>query len=80
MGAYRRKNQSFKNRLSALYEELKPTVVTKDEGGRVILSGLEYLKFPTERCAQQFLERVTRANKLRVNKQFQIMNQCRIVR
>ena len=57
MSVYRRRDQSFNERLSVRSEELK-TVVTQDEQGRVILSALPYLKFPSQDCAEQFLRRV----------------------
>lgn len=60
MSIYRRRNREFEDRLSIRNDELKSGIVTKDEQGKIILSALPYLQFPTQASAEQFLRRVTR--------------------
>lgn len=56
--AYHRKNHSFNARLVVRRDELKAATVARDEQGRVIVSALPYLTFPSTYCAEQFVRRV----------------------
>lgn len=55
---YHRKNHSFNQRLAVRRDELKHATVNRDEQGRVTLSVLPYLVFPSADSAEQFVRRV----------------------
>jgi hypothetical protein len=58
MSTYRRKNHSLNQWLSVRRDDLKAATVARDEQGRVIVSALPYLLFPSTDCAEQFVRRV----------------------
>ncbi|MGD0163703.1 MAG: hypothetical protein ABSB39_14650 [Candidatus Sulfotelmatobacter sp.] len=58
MSTYRRKNHTFNSRLAVRRDELKDATIDRDEQGRVIVSALPYLIFPTADSAEQFVRRV----------------------
>jgi hypothetical protein len=58
MSAYRRKNHNFNSRLAVRRDELKAATLNRDEQGRVVISALPYLVFPSADSAEQFVRRV----------------------
>lgn len=58
MSVYRRKNHNFNERLSVRRDELRAATLDRDERGRVTLSALPHLIFPSTDCAEQFVRRV----------------------
>jgi hypothetical protein len=58
MSTYRRKNHTFNARLAVRHDDLKAATVIRDEQGRVVLSALPYLTFPSTDAAEQFVRRV----------------------
>jgi hypothetical protein len=58
MSAYRRKNSAFNSRLAVRRDQLQAATVNPDAQGRVTISALPYLVFPSVDCAEQFVRRV----------------------